>query len=230
MPSRRRTSASASPSGAGRARAGARRARRARPPRRAGAPPGPSRRRPARRRGRAGGAGRLHAGRLAVGPDAVELAQARDRRDDRVGAGGDDDVLGGVPRSRDLDDAWPGEPARAAQQIDAVVRQPALLAGVGVTGDHEVAPDQRRLDVDPSRGAGIARRLHRLARPQQRLRRDARPVGALAADQLGLDERDAQPALGQRPAQCSPGEPPADPDHLVAAHDGCSAPACSRSK
>jgi hypothetical protein len=71
----------------------------------------------------------LHAGRLAVGPDAVELAQARDRRDDRVGAGGDDDVLGGVPRPRDLDDAWPGEPARAAQQIDAVVRQPALLAG-----------------------------------------------------------------------------------------------------
>ena len=43
---------------------------------------------------------RLHAGRLAVGPDAVELAQPRDRRDDRVGAGRHHDVLGGVARRR----------------------------------------------------------------------------------------------------------------------------------
>ena len=43
---------------------------------------------------------RLHAGRLAVRPHAVELAQARDRRHERVGAVGDDDVLGGVARRR----------------------------------------------------------------------------------------------------------------------------------
>ena len=44
----------------------------------------------------------------------------------------------------------------------------------------------------------LARGVHRLAGAQQRLGRDARPVGALAADQLALDERDAQAALGQR--------------------------------
>ena len=42
---------------------------------------------------------------LAVRPDAVELAQARDRRDDRVGAVGEDDVLGGVAHAVDLDHA-----------------------------------------------------------------------------------------------------------------------------
>ena len=56
---------------------------------------------------------------LAVGPDAVELAQARDRRDDRVGAVREDDVLGGVAHAVDLDHARPGEPAGAAQQVDA---------------------------------------------------------------------------------------------------------------
>ena len=74
----------------------------------------------------------LHAGHLAVGPDAVELAQPRDGRDDRVGAAGEDDVLGGVAHARDLDRAGPGEPAAAAQQVDALLRQPALLPGVGV--------------------------------------------------------------------------------------------------
>ncbi len=46
--------------------------------------------------------------------------------------------------------------------------------------------------------AGVARALHRLARAQQRLGRDARPVGALTADQLALDDGDAQSAVGQR--------------------------------
>jgi hypothetical protein len=45
-------------------------------------------------------------------------------------------------------------------------------------------------------------------RAQQRLRRDARPVGALATDQFVLDKCDAQPALCGRAGQCSPGEPP----------------------
>ena len=65
---------------------------------------------------------------LAVRPDAVELAQARDRRHERFGAGRQDDVPGGVPHPVDLDHARPGEPAAAAQQVDAVVLQPALLA------------------------------------------------------------------------------------------------------
>ena len=153
---------------------------------------------------------RLHAGRLAVGPDALELAQARDRRDDRVGAAGEHDVLGGVAHAVDLDDAGPGEPAAAAQQGDPFVGQPALLAGVGVVGDHEVAPGERRLDVDLGGRRRVARAVHRLARAQQRLGRDARPVGALAADQLALDERDAQPALGQRARAVLAGRAAAD--------------------
>src|SRR5207247_9086509 len=61
----------------------------------------------------------LHAGHLAVGPDAVELAQARDRRNDRVGAVGEDDVLRCVSHAVDLDDAHPGRPPAAANQVDA---------------------------------------------------------------------------------------------------------------
>ena len=57
---------------------------------------------------------RLHAGHLAVRPDALELAQARDGRHDRVGARGQDDVLGRVPNAVDLDDADTGEPPAPA--------------------------------------------------------------------------------------------------------------------
>ena len=71
---------------------------------------------------------RLHAGRLAVGPDAVELAQAGDRRDERVGAVGQHDVVGGVPRAVDLDHAGAGEPAAAAQEVDALAL-PATAPG-----------------------------------------------------------------------------------------------------
>ena len=148
----------------------------------------------------------LHAGHLAVGPDAVELAQARHRRDDRVGAGRHDDVLGGVADAVDLDHARPGQPAAAAQQVDAVLGEPALLAGVGVVRDHVVAPGERRRDVDlarspprrsrrapPRRDAAAsstgctpsrstrrrparARRARRAGRPRRARRRSARPA------------------------------------------------------
>ena len=150
----------------------------------------------------------LHTGHLAVGPDALELAQAGDRRDDRVGAVREHDVVGGVALAVDLDDPGPGEPAAAAQQVDAVVGQPALLAGVGVVGDHEVTPGERRLDVDVGARRGLARGMHRLAGAQQRLGGDAGPVGALAADQFALDERDPQAALGQLAGAVLAGEPP----------------------
>ena len=58
---------------------------------------------------------RLHARHLAVGPDAVELAEPRDRRDHRVGTAGDDDVIGRVAHAVDLDHARPGEPPAAAE-------------------------------------------------------------------------------------------------------------------
>ena len=75
----------------------------------------------------------------------------------------------------------------------------------------------------------VARGVHRLAGAQQRLRRDARPVGALAADQLALDEGDAQAALGQRAGAVLARRAAAeDDDVVVAAHVGSSSPACSR--
>ena len=171
---------------------------------------------------------RLHAGHLAVRPDPVELAKSRDRRDDRVGAVREDDVLGRVAHAVDLDDAGAGEPAAAAQQVDAVVREPPLLARVGVVGDHEVAPGERCLDVDLAGRGGVASRAcDRLAGPQQGLRRDARPVRALAADELALDERDAQTALGECAGAVLARRAAAHDDDVVVAHVGSSPPACS---
>ena len=170
---------------------------------------------------------RLHPGGLAVGPHAVELTQSRDRRHDRIRAGRHDDVLRGVADAVDLDHAGAGQPAGAAQQVDAPVGQPALLAGVGIARHHEVPPGQRGRNVDLRARARLARALHRLARAQQRLRRNARPVGALAADQLSLDDGDPQPARGQRRRAVLAGRPAAENDHVVVAHVGSSVPACS---
>ena len=161
----------------------------------------------------------LHAGHLAVGPDAVELAQARDGRHHRIGAGGHDHVPGGVTHAVDLHHAWPGQPAGPAQQVDALARQPALLPGIGIVRDHEVAIGERRLDVDLRVGRRVARGLHRLTGAQQRLGRDARPVGALTPDQLALDQGDPQAALGQRPGAVLAGRAAAyDDDVVVGVH------------
>ena len=141
----------------------------------------------------------FHAGHLAVGPDAVEVAQAPDGRHDRIRAGRQDHLPGGVAYAVDLHHARPGKPAGPAQQFDALARQPALLPGVGIVRDHEVAPGERRLDLDLRGGRRLACPLHRFAGAQQRLGRDAGPVGALTSHQLALDEGDPQAALGERP-------------------------------
>ena len=114
----------------------------------------------------------LHARRLAGAQDPLELAESGNRRDDRIRAGRHDDVRRGMADTVDFDHARAGEQARAAQQVDAPVRQPALLAGVRIARHHEVPPGQGRLDVDLRPRPGIARALHRLARAQQRLRRN----------------------------------------------------------
>jgi len=72
-------------------------------------------------------------------------------------AGRHDDVPGGVAHAIDLDYARPGQPAGPAQQVDALARQPALLPGVGIAGDHEVAIGQRSLDIDLCAGRRRAR-------------------------------------------------------------------------
>jgi hypothetical protein len=115
----------------------------------------------------------------------------------------------------------PVDPAGAAQQVDPVGLEPGLLARVVVGGHHEVAPREgagrvHAAAVDRLAGARrLARRLQRLAGAQQRLRGDARPVRALAADELALDERDAQPAVGERPGAVLAGGPAAEHDDVV---------------
>ncbi len=149
----------------------------------------------------------LHAGGLTVGPNAIELGQAWNRRNDRIGTAGNHDVLGRVSHAVDLDDPGAGQAADAAQKVDAVIGQPALLSGIGVLGDHEVAPGERRLHIDLRTRRGLPRCVDRLAWSQQRLGRDACPVGALTANQLALHHGHTQATLGKRAGACSPGEP-----------------------
>ena len=168
---------------------------------------------------------RLHARDLTVGPDSVELAQAGNRWHDRIGAVRQHDVFGGVAHAVDLDDARPGEPARAAQQVDAVVCQPALLAGVGVVGDHEVAPGECGRDVDLGARSRVARGMRRLAGAQQGLGGDARPVGALTPDQFTLHECDPQAAVRKLAGAVLAGRAAAqDDDVVVGVHVGSSSP------
>ena len=170
----------------------------------------------------------LHARHLAVGPDALESLQARHGRDDRLGACRQDHVLGRVANAVDLDHAGSGQPAATAKQVDALLGEPPLLAGVGVVRNHKVAPGKRRRDVDLRGRRRVVGAARGLPRAQQRLGRDAGPVGALAADPLALDECDAQAALRERADTMLAGRAAADDDDVVAAHDRSSLPACSR--
>ena len=133
----------------------------------------------------------------AAAPHSLQVAQSRDGRDDRVGTVGQDDVIGRVAHSVDVDDTRTGQPAGAAQQVDLVLGQPAHLTGVGVVRDLEVTPCEHRLDVHLGTRGGFVRPVHRLAGTQQRLRGNARPVGALSPHQLALDDGDAQSTFRQ---------------------------------
>ena len=151
----------------------------------------------------------LHAGRLAVRPDAVELAQARDRRHERLGAVREHDVLGGVADAVDLDRADAGEPAAAAQQVDAVVGEPALLAGVGVVRDHEVAPGERRRRRRPPRCAAASFAAC-AASPGRSSVFDGMHAQYEHSPPTSSRSTSAtrRPPSASAPAQCSPGEPP----------------------
>jgi hypothetical protein len=163
----------------------------------------------------------LQARGLAVRPDAVQLAQTRDGRDHRVRACRQHDVSGGQQLVLDPDPSRTVEPSAAAMDTDAGVGCPAHLAGVVVVGDLEIAPGEDLSGIEPAavdrlaRAGRFARGLQRLAGAQQRLGRDAGPVGALAADQLPLDDRDAQASGRQRPRAVLAGGPAAEDDDVV---------------
>ena len=142
-----------------------------------------------------------------------------------IRAGRHDNVSRGMGHTVHLDHADPGQPASAAQQVDALVRQPALLAGIGVVRDHVIAVGQGRLDVDLGAGRRLACLLGRLAGAQQRLGGDARPVGTLAADQLAFDEGDPQSTVGQLAGAVLARRAGAQDDDVVAAHVLAPAPA-----
>ena len=104
--------------------------------------------------------------------------------------------------------ARPGQPAATAKQVDPMLGEPTLLAGGGVVRNHVVAPGNGRLDVDLRCRRRFVCAVHGLSRAQQRLRRDARPKGTLATDQLVLDQCDAQSAICERSGAVLAGEPP----------------------
>ncbi len=104
----------------------------------------------------------FHAGHFTVRPDALEPAQARHGWDDRLRPGRYDHVLGRVANAVDIDHADSRQPTATAEEIDALLGEPALLAGVGVVRNHEVAPGKRRLDIDRAVAAASFARVHGL--------------------------------------------------------------------
>ena len=92
------------------------------------------------------------------------------------------------------------EPPVAAHEVDARPLEPADLAGVVPLVHDRVAGAEGGGDVDAAgNGSGRAghrpRRAESRDRAQQRLRGHARPVRALAADELRLDDHRREPAL-----------------------------------
>jgi hypothetical protein len=138
----------------------------------------------------------LHSGHFPVCPDPFERAQPLDRRDHRIRAIRKHDVVGGVAYAVHLDDTPTRQSAGAAKQVNTGLDQPPLLADIGVVRDHEVPPPERRLNVHLCRCGRVVCCMRCLARPQQRLRRNASPIRALATNQLTLDERDMQTTGG----------------------------------
>ncbi len=105
---------------------------------------------------------------------------------------GDEDVVRAQLSPVDGDAVWPGERGVAFDDRDALSGVALHLGGVIEVADHVVAvvaqigPVQLRGgDALGAFGFGAD-----FWRSQQRLGRDARPVGAFSADQLGFDYGD----------------------------------------
>ena len=107
------------------------------------------------------------------------------------------------------------EPGLAAHELDAAFVQPRQLDGVVevvddlvTAGEYARRVERRLRQADTGHAFHL---VHQLARPQQRLRRHAGVVRALAADQLALDQRHLQPVFGHPPGADLAGR--AGPDH-----------------
>src|SRR5205807_1475933 len=131
-----------------------------------------------------------------------DLRQPRNRRQQRGRAGRQHDRVAGL---HDLV-AYPHaplavQPRLAAHERDAAPLEPRQLSRVVEMVDHLVAPDQGALDVERGLLEAHARNpldlVHHLPGAQERLRRHAGVVGALAPHQLALDHDDVESVAGQ---------------------------------
>ena len=166
----------------------------------------------------------LHAGDLAVRPNALEPAQTGNRRNERIRAGGQHNVVRGAADTVNVHHARAREPPTAAKQGDTTIREPALLTGIGVIRDDGVAPGECCIDVDFRLRCGLTSTVDGLAWTQQRLRWDARPIRAFATDELTLNQRDTQATFSERADTVLARRTAANDDHVVVVHCGTSSP------
>ena len=171
----------------------------------------------------------LDRGRLPVGPR-LGLSEAGNRGH-RGGASGRDHnrPAGLVGRFADGDPTRAGlrrlEPAEAADQGDPEVFDPRELDGVVEVVDDVVAALERdrRVETPADRlgRAGDAEDLaEELGRPEEGLRGHAGVEGALAADELSLDDRDRQAGLRQAAGADLAGRAGTEHDDVEIAHAG----------
>ncbi len=154
------------------------------------------------------------------------LTQARDRGNQRAGAGGQhhrtgraelaDGAIGGL----DLDRPLPCQAAGTADKLDAFSLQPGQLPIVMPIRSHVVALGEggRHVELPGDRlgGArGTPRRGQHIAGPDERLGRDAAPVGALPSHQFPLHDRNRQAAVGQAASSMLPSRARADYHHVI---------------
>lgn len=171
----------------------------------------------------------LHRGRITAGPR-FDLPKPRDVGEQRRTPGahghrvaGDEDRVDPVVVGDD-DPLLPVQARVAADEVDLGLLKPLhLRIVVPLVGD-AVAAAQHRGDVELS-GHRLLRAVHRLRSPQrrgaaqQRLGRHARPVRALAADQLLLDDDRRQAPLYRAVGDVLAHRPGTDDHDVVLAGD-----------
>ena len=86
--------------------------------------------------------------------------------------------------------------------------------------DHEVPVGQRGGHIHLGGRRRLESPVHRLAGAQQRLGRDAGPVGALTTNQLALDHSDPQATFRKGAGAVLAGSTAAQDDHVVVAFHG----------
>ena len=133
---------------------------------------------------------------------------------------GDHHVIGFQQLPAGLDPPRPGEPGRALDDRRASVLVAFDLGGVIQVPDHVIVIVPQPRPVDRGRGhpgdpAGLGPHLRA---SQQRLGRDARPVSALPADQLPLDDRDPPPGFEQPTGGGLAAHAHPDDDHIEPVH------------